>query len=711
MSESLPPEVRASRTEVSRLLTERARFLRESARTGVVDHVRLDELDRGIGGLLDDVVRLIDPCDASEAVPLVLLPVRLETRFGTVGGHTILKVRIYPDEIHVDDLARGLTDEEAAAAKTYWTNAWTEPVAEQAWPDLVAAVGPDRAEWVAHVSTPTNLAERSSGATPSFPTAPPRGPRNVVARALPDRFVVLAVQDGVVSEGVGRPIPPDLALSPIPVEGDQPERVAEALTIPPGSEWLIDYDRAVEVGMAVTLTLSAGQAPIQRVIAVGTRASLTPSASADELEDLLVGHRFGAGLSLLAQGTPTNNADAERSPYRARTTPMPPSLTPAAAQPESDTTAVADVLGIDPTALAGLLGDGAGEQIVAKLINTALWAPGWGEYLSRLDEQGVPGIVDAQRESARGLFRSHVRGRGVAPAVRVGAQPYGVLPVSDLRAWEPRTGETTAGIVKLVRMLLDRWRFAAERNVPRVRPGHARLDETVLDVMGSSPVMQGLRVRPMISDDVSAAVLAAMGLDHREYEAEKMSTVAVIAGLLGEDAAKAVIGSLHKDSRPLPLPLASDRDPEFIEALVGTPSRVLAVDSVLQALLVLAWQSSELDVAKASPASVLPALVEFADLDDHLKVQATAMLGRADTAAPEELHGHRRAAADRRRLGGRRLDAAPVPAGRADPDVARRGRAVRAGDGRSARTWRRRPWLAGCWRWAIAARCARRCRG
>lgn len=638
MAEQIPPEVRTARRDVSRLVTERNTFLREASRTGSVDHARLNEIDRNIGGLLDGILNLIDPCDASETEPLVLLPVRLETRFGKSGQQTTLGVRIYPDEIHVDDLVRGLTIEEAVAGETYWTSVWTDPVPENAWEDFVAAVGADRAEWVAHVCTPTNLAERGSE-PPTFAQGQARGPRNVVARALPDRFVVLAIQNGQVSKAVGKPIPPDLALSPIPLEGDEPTRLEDALTVPPGSEWLVDYDRAVDVGMAVTVTLAGGQAPIERVIAVGTRASLAPSAAADELEDVLAGHRFHAGLGLVPQGTPTNNADAERSPYRGRPSPEAPPLTPPSPQPASDTSAAAQMLGIDPAVLTGLVGGGSGEQLVARLLNTALWTPGWGEYLSRLDEQGVPGVVDAQRESARGLFRDHVRGRGCAPAIRVGAQPYGVLPVSDLRAWVPQAGETTAGIVQVVRTLLGRWRFAAERNVPKVRPGQPDLDETILDVLGSSPVLQGLRVRPVVSDDVSAAVIASLGLDHREYEAEKMSTAAVLSDLLGADASKVIIGSLHSKTRPLPLPLASKRDPEFIEALLGTPSSVLAVDSVLQALLALAWQSSELDVAKASPASVLPTLVAFIDLDPELKTRATGVLGRADTAAPEELFG------------------------------------------------------------------------
>lgn len=421
MPEQIPAAVRKARTEVAKMVTERDRLIATGARAGAIDRDRLVEIDSRIGGLLDDILVHVDPCDASEAEPLVLLPVRLETRFGHEGQSTTLQVRIYPDEIHVDALMRGLSAKEIAAGRLYWTVAWTDPVPEGAWDALVASVAPDRAEWVAHVCTPKNLAERGPTATPDFDEPTPQGIRNAVARVLPDRFVVVAVQGSQVTQAVGNAIPRDLQISPIPLDDEVPTVTAQGITVPPGSEWLVDYAAAVEVGMAVTLTLAGQGAQVDRVVAMGTRASATPAAAADELEDVLTGHRFGDGLALLPQGTPTNNADAARSPYRSRRTPVAPPLTPAVADPASDTTAAATALGLDPSVLTGLLGPGTGEQSIARLVNTALWAPGWGDYLGRLSDNQVPGVTDAQRESARGLFRDQVRGRG--PHRRCGWAP------------------------------------------------------------------------------------------------------------------------------------------------------------------------------------------------------------------------------------------------------------------------------------------------
>jgi hypothetical protein len=59
-------------------------------------------------------------------VPLVLLPVRLETRFfPQAGNQTELRIRIYPDKVHVDSHQRELLADERTAAMNYWQQDWT----------------------------------------------------------------------------------------------------------------------------------------------------------------------------------------------------------------------------------------------------------------------------------------------------------------------------------------------------------------------------------------------------------------------------------------------------------------------------------------------------------------------------------------------------------------------------------------------------------
>jgi len=58
-------------------------------------------------------------------LPLVLLPVRLETRFFPLpGGGTELRVRIYPDKVHLDTHEPDLSPDERDWGMRYWQDDW-----------------------------------------------------------------------------------------------------------------------------------------------------------------------------------------------------------------------------------------------------------------------------------------------------------------------------------------------------------------------------------------------------------------------------------------------------------------------------------------------------------------------------------------------------------------------------------------------------------
>ncbi len=66
----------------------------------------------------------------------MLLPVRLETRFFTLAdGTTELRVRVFPDKIHLDSHEPDLTADEQTWGQHYWQQDWL------AGNDAVARVG------------------------------------------------------------------------------------------------------------------------------------------------------------------------------------------------------------------------------------------------------------------------------------------------------------------------------------------------------------------------------------------------------------------------------------------------------------------------------------------------------------------------------------------------------------------------------------------
>ncbi|MFP5415288.1 MAG: hypothetical protein ACLGHZ_00150, partial [Actinomycetes bacterium] len=124
---------------------------------------------------------------ASGDHPLALLPVRLETRYAAgPDGTRELRVRIYPDQVHVDAHDPKVTAQEEEAGRSFWRAQWQAgPDTERqqrAWRALAERFGPGRAAWVARVTTPLN----PGGAEPSFPqVALAEVPRTPSARLLP----------------------------------------------------------------------------------------------------------------------------------------------------------------------------------------------------------------------------------------------------------------------------------------------------------------------------------------------------------------------------------------------------------------------------------------------------------------------------------------------------------------------------------------------
>src|SRR5215510_11541814 len=96
--------------------------------------------------------------------PIVLFPVRLETRFfAQADGSSELRVRVYPDTPHIDSLEPGLTEDEVIWGKHFWEQFWRagndEKRRKAAWAQLADRFDPPRAAWIANQLKPLNPKE------------------------------------------------------------------------------------------------------------------------------------------------------------------------------------------------------------------------------------------------------------------------------------------------------------------------------------------------------------------------------------------------------------------------------------------------------------------------------------------------------------------------------------------------------------------------
>jgi hypothetical protein len=441
------------------------------------------------------------------STPVVLFPVRLETRFGIRGATPILKVRIYPDEILLNTHEYAVTAEERQAATEYWTPpAPGAPLAAEStrWARLVDLHGAPRAAYLARAFRPVHEPPYSGcvpypyyipgGGEVSLPELPDRP--DTWSRAgeavLPDRWVVLGYNRGQPTKvAVGLPIP-----EPLPLTANPSMAESDFITLDGDFEidkniaWTVDFDRAVAAGMAVTIDLTPAEAAdgFERVVVLGVKSSLAALETSGLIEQLFDAHHYTRGLALVPQGTPTNNTTGKPTPFPPEDhhgersfpierQPPPPDLgsshqvpaNDAANRGPADFDRLATTLGVANSVFRNVDGALSLEQWGAEAMNEATWPATLGYFMDQMMRPlftfpfGSRLFSKEDIENARGYFRRWVRGRGPVPAFRVGAVPYGVLPALALDRWAKRgTGdpdqEMEGKMLTVVRRLREIWK-------------------------------------------------------------------------------------------------------------------------------------------------------------------------------------------------------------------------------------------------------------
>jgi hypothetical protein len=354
----------------------------------------------------------VDPRTAisglTDAVPFLLFPIRLETRFAP--GKRELWVRVYPDDCLVETFDPELTAEEASNAREYWTSVWLArgdvDLERSAWRNLASAHGSARAGWIVDSYQPVNADQKPTvdspePAAPIFPdvaTKPYSWSRPATVSLLPQRFVFIGYRTGEPPlMHLGRPVPAKLVVSPdplAPAEGQLRQDEHGDLLIPEPMRWLADFDEAVKVGMGLRIPLNAVQAAggFDRVLVVGIRLGSDPQTSRAALEELFSGHaRSRGGLSVLGQGTPTNNTEHGGSGHGRgddpddsfdRTTPK--YTVTEDWSTKRDGQWLAEQLGVDRGYFAHTPGAERADQLTARAMNRALFPATLGYWMQSM---------------------------------------------------------------------------------------------------------------------------------------------------------------------------------------------------------------------------------------------------------------------------------------------------------------------------------------
>ncbi|MBN1266272.1 MAG: helix-hairpin-helix domain-containing protein, partial [Anaerolineales bacterium] len=455
--------------------------------------------------------------------PVLLLPVRLETRFTA----SKLMVRIYPDQIFIHAHDKSLTLPEYEAAKVY--RAQFAEDQEHAWRVLSSAFGPARAAWIAAWVKTHHF---QSGEEAQLPKTKLRVPR---LQSLPDAFSVSAYRNGRVTTVQTAPVQPGLT-----VLGDF-GNLQEGL-FDDHSRWMVDFNAALESGMAVEIPLLYEGSAYQehadlregcdRLVVVGIKRT-TPQTGRLELEALIDAHHYSSGIAFVEPGTPTNNTGEVRSSFVSGEDhdasyivevqgPLNWTSLTQEKRERINACRLASVLGMDPEKLRYLEGAESDVDSYAAEMNTILWTVTGEYYFQHL----LPGLLSgADLARLRTFVKHFVRGGSFLPSIRIGRQPYGVLPVTRVPqntkdGWVQWGGSRPDARFEqalhfTVSELHKKWlRYAVDsRRVPRVGIEGEDPDQTLLGILSMEPYSVTYQARPFLDEGFIALLLAVL----REY--------------------------------------------------------------------------------------------------------------------------------------------------------------------------------------------------
>jgi hypothetical protein len=596
---------------------------------------------------------------AASDVPLLMLPVRLETRFFPLpdAANQELRVRVYPDQVHVDSHEPGLAQDEFLWGQHFWQQIWragrNEAGERLAWQQLCDRFDAQRAAWIARALSPTNVEDWPTtpvAADEPLPTEPKLAPapmqpdptggtwqRAPLARAMPQRWIAVATaRGGLVGVGVGAPVDREPAVGPNP--NDTAGAAEDQLAVDAGMRWMVDFDDAEKHGMALRLKVptTVAQQGIDALVVFGV-SSLDPAAGASAIAALLDAHHYTDGLGFLRTGTPTNNSAeapsgwSSQDPMHGRSFATECRAPPLGAG--SNAEVLARALGFDAatthSTLRTLWDAALIEQLDAQQMAAALWPATWGYYLMNLIGLEGTGLTLEAIAWAREHFIANMRPFGPLPTLRVGRQPYGVLPVTPLGSDPVRIADARERwLATTLKTLSDRLWYPRTPDAPRV----GRSDDPAGDlaaVLKSDALASSYRLRYLLGPRYIEHLRRFIGEDltGSGWLAAQDSVSRTVLNALGFTWHPRLEDAAYSDGQmPVTAPLVQSGDPEAFATLSPNYIATLLTDPPLPA------SETALPPAMPAPATVLHVLLRHSVQLEYTAAAARLAAKEAGTA-------------------------------------------------------------------------------
>ncbi|HEX5552942.1 MAG TPA: hypothetical protein VFX43_06795 [Chitinophagaceae bacterium] len=330
-------------------------------------------------------------------------------------------------------------------------------------------------------------------------------------KLLPERLALIRYKGATAMEPVfGNVISYPLFTSPDPTDTDaqfKPDDKGD-LQFGESIKWVADFDQAVANGLGFRVNLAPDElAGFTRLMVMGVKLGADEQQGKKELEELINHHYYSKkGFRIVPQGTPTNNTASAAAGYVSGDTPdqtfdlyfnRRDGFTEENEwNNRKDGQWLAEWLGIDYAITKQILHSDGLDQSDARNMNTALWPATLGYVMGSLMEGG---FSDDTLVHTRDFFNRFVSGRGPVPAIRIGNQPYGILPTAAFHrlAWMNTRGRVAVfvdsnmpflkGLYDLLERMENYWAVNFTPSVAHIREGAETPYQTLLDIVGLHP--------------------------------------------------------------------------------------------------------------------------------------------------------------------------------------------------------------------------------
>lgn len=538
----------------------------------------------------------------SDNLPIIMFPVRLETKYKNGESGYQLKVRIYPDDIAIENHEKELTQQELDAGDDYWLEVAQTAVYDEkvgAWNALASKYGPQRAAWIALQTDPALPPGSEPGLKSSSWTRQPE------ARILPDKFVVTVyyapalqttyskigqVETSLIPDRIKVGIDPTDQNS-IKSEGPEGDKV---ITLTGEAAWMQDFDEAVSIGMAVDIPLESLDTELTesqiengylKLIVAGVKVSEDEIRSKELLESNLNDHHYtDYGLGILKIGTPTSNSTKEASGFNNKDL---GNLQSYKVEREGDLFTsnpdfkqrrdgqrLAEAFGISDSIFHHVVNSDSTDVMRALVMNTSMSALMLGAQMK--DMWGnVFDINDIN--NTRKFFEENVTARGLLPTIRIGNQPYGVLPVTAYREWVWDENEPEFPFLDGLNSTLKKFNTIFEEQVPSVptvnSSGGEGSAEEVLQALSQQPVSEHIFQKHAMGPETiynTKSFYNELGEANSWYSSLKSSAI----------SKKTALGLSEEGSVPKGLLLSYFEEEGKVKDALVQPGRLSKVDPI-----------------------------------------------------------------------------------------------------------------------------------